>query len=700
MLPAKRRAAALARQRLHLLRVQTNGPTGSSKLFADALLEDEPAPTRDHLRLTQGPIWTGEEDQADAVLRMLVDAHKPLRTGTALSSNTADDKIKGMLANLKLEPRSAFPTVDPDQPNEHRTTLPPHLHRPWHATYTGEKVELDEVPKVKYGTFIRKRATAEDLSNILELQLPPGADGKTRSRIRDARRSHRKVTRLDNAREGALDYRLGSGEEAAFVEEELDEDETFRGNRQLKGASVLGTQKGGASGLRAWQGLVEDRIQRAREAGRLTPTKGLGKPIPRDENAGNPYIDSGELLMNRIVKRQGALPPWIELQNNLDATLNAFRATLLSTYTTHLVRNIIASNTLEIQIPDHAVPDHDEVWEAREHKFHLENIKQINDLVRRMNAQAPAMLIRRPLVTLDMEIARARRNLRESVLAEVHRRAADHRAMMALPRKSSYAGSESMSRLKRATRRSLWTLARPLRAVLGGRSSSGAGQGGFDEAGVAYHSPHNKRLGLFFVAGLGVVGLVYLRRPTQNESQYAAPLLIPDQIRPVALSPDEPRLGPISFVKLYILEPILTFFRFIHLAVLFGPVILTSPMLFVGKVERRRRGKPIDGEDENWGAVWWYGFLVKQMERAGPSFIKLGQWAASRADLFPASLCDLMSKLHSNGKPHSLRHTRKALEGAFGLAFDEVFEEFDNEPIGCGAIAQVSSNQARLTIGI
>lgn len=77
------------------------------------------------------------------------------------------------------------------------------------------------------------------------------------------------------------------------------------------------------------------------------------------------------------------------------------------------------------------------------------------------------------------------------------------------------------------------------------------------------------------------------------------------------------------------------------------------------------------------------------MERAGPSFIKLGQWAASRADLFPAALCEKMSKLHSNGKPHSLGYTKKVMEAAFGMSFDDIFEEFDEEPIGCGAIAQV-----------
>lgn len=73
------------------------------------------------------------------------------------------------------------------------------------------------------------------------------------------------------------------------------------------------------------------------------------------------------------------------------------------------------------------------------------------------------------------------------------------------------------------------------------------------------------------------------------------------------------------------------------------------------------------------------------------SGIKLGQWAASRADLFPAALCDLMGKLHSNGDPHSFRHTKRALEKVFERKFEDIFDAFEEKPIGCGAIAQVNN---------
>lgn len=35
------------------------------------------------------------------------------------------------------------------------------------------------------------------------------------------------------------------------------------------------------------------------------------------------------------------------------------------------------------------------------------------------------------------------------------------------------------------------------------------------------------------------------------------------------------------------------------------------------------------------------------MQRAGPTFIKLGQWASTRPDFFPPQLCHELARLHS-----------------------------------------------------
>ncbi|KAI4159897.1 MAG: hypothetical protein LQ342_006226 [Letrouitia transgressa] len=53
-------------------------------------------------------------------------------------------------------------------------------------------------------------------------------------------------------------------------------------------------------------------------------------------------------------------------------------------------------------------------------------------------------------------------------------------------------------------------------------------------------------------------------------------------------------------------------------------------------------------------------------------------------------MCDLMSSLHSNAPAHSLADTKKTIVKAFGgRPFDDIFEEFQEKPLGVGAIAQV-----------
>ncbi|KAJ5977418.1 hypothetical protein N7501_000760 [Penicillium viridicatum] len=133
----------------------------------------------------------------------------------------------------------------------------------------------------------------------------------------------------------------------------------------------------------------------------------------------------------------------------------------------------------------------------------------------------------------------------------------------------------------------------------------------------------------------------------------------------------------------YIYDPIATGIRFVHLAVIFIPVVVTVPAIWLGRKVQDRGGA-------RSGTLWWYRFLVNAMERAGPAFIKLGQWAASRTDIFPPEMCNIMSSLHSNAPAHSLHQTKRIIRKAFnGLPFEDIFEEFQEEPLGVGAIAQV-----------
>lgn len=53
-------------------------------------------------------------------------------------------------------------------------------------------------------------------------------------------------------------------------------------------------------------------------------------------------------------------------------------------------------------------------------------------------------------------------------------------------------------------------------------------------------------------------------------------------------------------------------------------------------------------------------------------------------------MCEIMSKLHSHAPAHSMRATRRIVERAFGgRDFEDIFDEFEETPLGVGAIAQV-----------
>lgn len=141
-------------------------------------------------------------------------------------------------------------------------------------------------------------------------------------------------------------------------------------------------------------------------------------------------------------------------------------------------------------------------------------------------------------------------------------------------------------------------------------------------------------------------------------------------------------------IKDNVIEPIFTVLRFLELSAIFIPVLLVYPVSFFGK------HLAVDGDEkilETRGSLLWYTILRKALEWAGPSFIKLGQWAGSRTDMFSQGLCHELGKLHSNARAHSLEYTKEKICQNLGdeYQFDEIFDEFQAKPLGVGAIAQV-----------
>jgi aarF domain-containing kinase len=118
--------------------------------------------------------------------------------------------------------------------------------------------------------------------------------------------------------------------------------------------------------------------------------------------------------------------------------------------------------------------------------------------------------------------------------------------------------------------------------------------------------------------------------------------------------------------------------RCTYLSMLFAPLALCAPMLWF----------------ESTRAAWWH-WTRAALVQAGPCFVKFGQWAAARPDLFSDEVCAELSALHDRVPAHAPAVTRATVEAAFGRRIDEMFTAFDDEPIASGAVAQVHRARTR-----
>lgn len=120
--------------------------------------------------------------------------------------------------------------------------------------------------------------------------------------------------------------------------------------------------------------------------------------------------------------------------------------------------------------------------------------------------------------------------------------------------------------------------------------------------------------------------------------------------------------------------------RILHLGILTAPLVITFPFWYFIEFGIRRQNVP---------DLWWINWMVWSIDQSGPTFTKLGQWASSRVDLFPEYVCSALSKLQSDAEPHSMKYTAQVISNTYGKPIDEMFAEFDETPVGVGAVAQV-----------
>jgi len=89
--------------------------------------------------------------------------------------------------------------------------------------------------------------------------------------------------------------------------------------------------------------------------------------------------------------------------------------------------------------------------------------------------------------------------------------------------------------------------------------------------------------------------------------------------------------------------------------------------------------------------------LRRALESLGPMFIKLGQVLSTRPDILPRDITDELSSLQDKVPPEKFAAIRAQVEGSLECPLEEVFEEFEEDPVGSASIAQV--HKARLIGG-
>jgi aarF domain-containing kinase len=122
-------------------------------------------------------------------------------------------------------------------------------------------------------------------------------------------------------------------------------------------------------------------------------------------------------------------------------------------------------------------------------------------------------------------------------------------------------------------------------------------------------------------------------------------------------------------------------FRVTELACLAAPIAVAVP------IARTFSPWAPGLEDRAWNLV------TSALERGGPVFIKLAQWAATREDLFPVALTAKFSRLQDQTKLHSWAETERRLDAEMPDWRDRL--TLEPKPVGSGCIAQVYKGKLR-----
>jgi ubiquinone biosynthesis protein len=87
--------------------------------------------------------------------------------------------------------------------------------------------------------------------------------------------------------------------------------------------------------------------------------------------------------------------------------------------------------------------------------------------------------------------------------------------------------------------------------------------------------------------------------------------------------------------------------------------------------------------------------LAADLERLGPTFIKLGQLLSTRADLLPQPYLDGLARLQDSLEPFPFEVARDIIEDELGVRLSRVYDDFDETPMAAASLGQVHAAMLR-----
>jgi predicted unusual protein kinase regulating ubiquinone biosynthesis (AarF/ABC1/UbiB family) len=81
--------------------------------------------------------------------------------------------------------------------------------------------------------------------------------------------------------------------------------------------------------------------------------------------------------------------------------------------------------------------------------------------------------------------------------------------------------------------------------------------------------------------------------------------------------------------------------------------------------------------------------LANDLEKLGPTFIKLGQLLSTRADLLPGPYLDALERLQDQIEPFPYEEVERIVSGELGVRISKAFADFEPAPLAAASLSQV-----------